>query len=264
MTDVFDARQARRRLEIDTAGRRVLFALSIAAFAALLLFGPGGPPAAVVAAVGVLAVWLALGFAGARTMRELPALGNLLDRDPDAGEARLDELQRQKLLPRWVRLMLLHRLAVLRHRQQRFAESAAIAQTVLTTARPGPAATHRGHLLLLLAEARLELRDLPGAWLALTELYRRPLGLHEALQRLALRTRYELSAGRPDAAVAGIDRKVALAELMPGPQCGALHAMLAAAARDAGRDDWHRALWPRVELLCGAEQLAQMRGSGLI
>ena len=63
-----------------------------------------------------------------------------------------------------------------------------------------------------------------------------------------------------DAVLDDVQRKVAMSELMPAPQCGAMHAMLAVAAQRAQRrplGDWlHR----RAELLCTQEQLAGLGG----
>lgn len=116
--------------------------------------------------------------------------------------------------------------------------------------------------MLMLAEARLELRDLAGAWLALHALASTPVSLSEALQRMGLRARYEVMAGHDEAALDRAEEKIRLAELMPGPQCGAYHALLATAAQRVGRNDDHRRWWGRVELLCNPEQIAQL-GTGL-
>lgn len=208
------------------------------------------------AAVGLIGAFAGFGALFVRNVgvaRRLPQLGALIERDPAAGESALAELMTKRALPRWVRLTLYHRLAMLRHRQGDYAASSAIAQTLLTTPRPGPAASHRPHLLLLLAEARLELGDAWGAWFALAELARTPLSLTEALQRMALRTRYEVATGRDEVALAGVAEKVRLAELMPAPQCGALHALLLTAAERAEQEAWRGWLAQRVELLGGGE-----------
>ncbi len=177
-------------------------------------------------------------------------------------------------------------------------ESAAIAQTLLTHPRPGPGMVRtprlnpgklaedenadgevkrgmkggmrgemrggsRGQLLLLLVEARLETGELGAVWWALVELARTPLGLTEALQRMALRTRYELMAGYPTAVLEDAERKAALSELMPGPQCGAFCAMLAEAAHQVGDAAGRRRWALRVDLLCTPEQVARMRERGV-
>ncbi len=260
----FSPRRLQRELALDNAIRTAAMVALFLAFFFLLSVDRAGSTLTVALALGVVLGWVGLSAVGAKVAQSLPGLSAAIDRNPAAGEAALAQLMRKRALPRGIRLMLMIRLAMLRHRQQHFVESSAIAQTLLTTPRPGPAGSHRPHLLLLLAEARLEMRDATGAWLALVELARIPLGLTEALQRMALRTRYELLVGEYDLTLAGIERKSRLAELMPAPQCGAFHAMLAAAAQRAGRDDWFAHLWPRVELLCSEPELKQLRESGML
>ncbi|MEM1107751.1 MAG: hypothetical protein AAGH99_03580 [Planctomycetota bacterium] len=235
-----------------------------AAFFTLLSFGGGSSVVAAALAIAIVVGWIVLSALGAKVAQALPGVTALLENNAAVGESTLAELLSKRALPRGLRLMLFHRLAMLRHRQQNFVESSAIAQTLLTTPRPGPAAANRAHLLLMLAEARLELRDAAGAWLALVELARTPLGLTEALQRMALNTRYALLVNQPAYALAGFEQKMSLSELMPAPQCGAFHAMLAAAAKRVDRDDWFEQIWPRVELLCSEEEIAHMHESRLI
>jgi hypothetical protein len=259
----FDVARWRWRVGLDRGLRVGAGLLLLAVFLALLIGGFGGSTASVLAAVLLVVVWIGMNAAGAGAMRALPTLTAAIEADPDAAEPGLVKLWSLRLLPRWVRLSLTHRWAMLRHRQQKFAEAAAIAQTLLRAPASGPAHAHRPHLLLLLAESRLELRDPVGAWLALVELHRTPLGLGEALQRMALRVRYELMTGQHDAALTQLDEKVRLAELMPAGPCGALHAMLATAAHRHGDTPRYESLWARVELLCSPEQIAQMRESHL-
>ena len=98
------------------------------------------------------------------------------------------------MLLRWLLLTVYHRLTVLRLRQPRFDELAAICQVVL--AQPlGPARESRPHLLLMLTESRLECGDLVGAYFALLELHRMPLNLVESLRPLAIQTRYKVTSG---------------------------------------------------------------------
>lgn len=260
----FSPARLNRDLALDGFLRTAAMVLLFAAFFVLLSVGLSGSVVTVVLALAIVLAWVGLNAVGAKVAQALPGLAVVLENHPAAGEAALADLMGKRALPRWVRLMLTHRQAVLRHRQQNFVESSAIAQTLLATPRPGPAATHRAHLLLMLTEARLEMRDAAGAWLPLVELARTPLGLTEALQRMALSTRYELLVGKPTHALVGVEYKMRLAELMPAPQCGAFHAMLATAARQAGRDDWFDHLWPRVELLCSEAEIGQLRENGLL
>ncbi|MEM9418383.1 MAG: hypothetical protein AAGA25_04905 [Planctomycetota bacterium] len=260
----FSPSRLQRELAFDGTLRTGALIGLFVAFMVLLSIGPGGSTVKIVLIMFMILAWIGLNLTGAKVAQSLPGLSSVLESNPAAGETALVSLMKKRALPRWVRLMLTHRQAVLRHRQQNFTESAAIAQTLLTTPRPGPAASHRGQLLLLLVEARLELRDATGAWLALVELSRTPLGLTEALQRMALRTRYELLVCQSEETLKGLEQKTQLAELMPAPQCGALHAMLATAAKHAGRDDLHTQLRSRVELLCSEDEIVQMLEGGLL
>ena len=209
----------------------------------------------------VIGSWVILNTASARISRELPHLAAMIDAEPEQAEDRIVQLVRIKPLLGWVRLMLYDRLAGLRHRQQHYAESLAICATVLRY-RLGPARDARPHLLLMLTEAALERRDLRSAYHALLELYHLRLSLNEALQRLALQTRYEVMCGHDSAALERTPQKVQLSELMPAAQCGALHAILATAAKRSDDRDLAHWLWQRAELLCSHEQLDELKAGG--
>jgi hypothetical protein len=122
----------------------------------------------------------------------------------------------------------------------------------------GNAERVRAHLLLLAAESYLITGRLEPAHTALRQLQALRLNLVESLQRMALQTRYEISAGQDDQALHALDSKIEQAELMPAAQCGALHAMFAIAARRARQTplaDW---LQRRAELICGRESLEEI------
>ena len=250
----FDPRRFAREMRIDAVMRTVIILAVAAAAIFVFVFEAGSDAWSTAAVLAVLAVWLGISGISAKASRALPAISAATEVDPDMAQAMIDEnLQRRPLL-RWVRLMLYHRLAVLRHRQERFGESAAICQAVLSQPM-GPARQVRPHLLLMLVEARLYAGDLIGAYGPLLELYQTRLGLSESLQRLALQTQYEVMAARHDAALHRATQKIQLAELMPAPQCGLMHALLATAAHHANQPDLARWLRARAELLCTPEQL---------
>lgn len=254
---VFSPARFSREMRIDAALRGLILAGVVAAAVFAFAFEGASDAWSVAAVLAVLGVWLAVSTISAKASRALPAITAAIEADPGGAEAMVEENLRRRPLLRWVRLMLYHRLAVLRHRQGRWEESVAICEAVL--AQPmGPARQVRPHLLLMLAEARLQFGDLIGAYPALLELYGTRLGLTESLQRLALQTRYEVMAGRHDAALHRADQKIEMAELMPAPQCGAMHALLAVAARQTDQPDLARWFEARAELLCTPEQLAQM------
>ncbi len=211
-------------------------------------------------ALGVGLGWLVLSMLNARIWQGVLQLGPDLHHDAAQVEAHLAATLKVRGLHRAVRVMLGHRLALLRHQQSRFAESAAIAQSLLCQPL-GQAEQVRPHLLLMLAEARLMLGDLWGAYLALHELSQRPLRLVEALQRAGLMTRYLVEAGFDEVALYDVERTVRLAELMPAAQCGAIHAMLATAAGRSGQSALGRWLRARAELLCDPRQWEQLVGN---
>ncbi len=213
------------------------------------------------AVLTVFFTWLGMGAVSASVSRRLPQVAALTETGPDQAEAMITQALRRRGLLRWVRLMVYHRLAVLRHRQRRYEETAAICAAVLRHPL-GPGESARAHLLLMLAESRLQLSDPEGAWPVLLELYATRLSLVEALQRMALQTRYEVVVGHHAAAMHAADRKIGLAELMPGPQCGAMHAMLATAARATRHEDLAGWLWRRAELLCSPDQLRRLTEGG--
>ncbi len=246
-----------RELWIDTALRRGIAGFAMIAIMGLVMFNQTGSVAGLAVVMLCVFGWVGMSTISANVWRALSGVTAMIGRDPDVAEAHLVVLMKKRPLMRWVRLMLYHRLAAVRHRQHRFAESAAICRAVL--GRPlGPARRQRGSLLLMLAEASLQCRDLHGAYSALSGLQGERLGLAERLQRLAIQTRYEVLSGHDRAALNGIQQKLLMSELMPAEHCGAMHAMLTASAKRTGKDELADWLWRRSELLCGREQLDRL------
>ena len=253
---VFDPRDLRRQLSIDQLLRWVA---AIAMLIILVYVFTAGSNS-ILLTLGIISfilAWFTLKAINARTGRELSHISNIIDADPERAEHWLAAAVQRRPLITWVRLMIYHRLAMLRHKQQRFLESAAICRSVLAY-RLGPAESSRAHLLLILAEASLETRDIPTAYSALSQLYNIPLSLTEALQRLALQTRYELLSGNHAAALQNLTAKIEMAELLPAPQCGAIHQMLYLAATRAGHTQSATFLDQRVRLLLTPEQREQI------
>lgn len=250
-----------RQLLWDSAARWVLFvglflALAPSLFGALLggQAGAAQGDGATFLLLLVVVGWVWLSVSSTKVARQLGLISMLLDEDVTEAESRIAQGLDRKPLQRTVRLLLYHRLAVLRHRQNRFEEAGAICHALLTR-HLGAAEQVRVHLLLMLAESRLHCGDAAGAYASLAELHQRSLRLLERMQLVALQLRYEVALGQNDAAMQHIAEKVKLIELMPAAQCGAVHAMLAVAATRAGRPrlaDWlHR----RARLLCSEPQL---------
>jgi hypothetical protein len=251
----------RAQVRNDLLMRAGLLAVVIGSGGYLLMTADTADFWASMAILAVLIVWLAINSISARASRELPTITALLDTDFALAEDAIAANLARRPLMRWVRLMLYHRLATLRHRQQRFEDSARICETVLAY-RLGPAVTVKPHLLLMLTEARLHLDFPAAAYEPLRALHGMDLGLAETLQRLALQTRYEVTIGRHDYAVHDAQRKLSLAELMPAPQCGAMNALLATAADATDQPDLAGRLWARAELLLTPAQFRHITSGG--
>lgn len=263
----FSPAMLQRQLAIDGLLHwGVAVAVIVGITLAMMWEAAGRQTRSLVAVLAVAVLWVAISLINARVVQQLPRLIALVHDDPVEAETTIATALHRRPLQRRVRLMLCHRLAMLRHRQQRFAEAAAICHAVLShKLRRGIMAylgapgldDVRNHLTLMLVEARLHCHDLNGAYVGLVQLHHSRLNLLEALQRLALQTRYEIAAGHPAAALGRIGNKIKMAELMPAPQCGMVHAMLAVAADTVNNTrlaDWLRR---RAELLCTPEQVGQ-------
>lgn len=241
-----------RQLAVDAVLRLGALAAILVAAGVLTSHELGLGAAGYVLAGLVLVGSMALSMVSASVGRELPRITALIDQDPVEAEVQLGAALRRRPLQRSLRLILYQRLALLRHRQQRFAEAAAICESLVARSRGLPADV-RANLLLMLVEAHLRGGQLGPAWQGLQDLHRMPLGLTESLHLLMLQTRYEVAAGYDHLALAHLDRKMPLIELMAAPQCAAIHALLADAARRAGGlvlADW---LARRAALLGGPQ-----------
>jgi|GEM_PF-1307892 len=208
--------------------------------------------------IPVIILWVAISAPSAKVLPILPQITQWLDQDLPAAENAIAQGLARRPLHRQLRIQLYHRLAIVRHYQTRIDESAAIAQTLLSMSL-GASEVHRPQLLLILVESRLLRNDLVGAYAGLNELSRLRLGLLESLQHLALRTRYEVAAGYHTMALADLPRKIHYAQMLPAPQCGSLHLLLAAAAQqvnDPALYDW---LMRRAQLLCEPKVLEEFQ-----
>jgi len=251
-----------KQMANDEMLRSLLIAgIVMALLVSLLLPGVSWLSSLVAPAV-LLGLWLWLSVSTARVARSLTTFGEVMASDPAQAETAIEEMLRIRPVMRWARLLSYHRLAGLRHLQRRFGETAEICLCLLNQPLKGPALATRPHLLLMLAEAQLELGNLPGAYHALAHLQQTRLGLAQSLQRLAIQTRYELAVGAYDAAMHRARAKVELAELMPAAHCAVVHAMLATAATHTGEQrkaDW---LWQRTRALASPELLGQLEQGG--
>ncbi|MCC6578948.1 MAG: hypothetical protein IT440_00785 [Phycisphaeraceae bacterium] len=255
----FDPRRLTGQLARDSFVRGMLFFVLPAG---LILIGGSGVLARPLWAMGlaVLAgLWLVISVTGARAWQRVVQLTSQLEHNPAAAEAQLAVALDRWALHRSIRLMIYHRLAVLRHYQQQFAEVALICDCLLRQ-RLGSADQIRPHLLLMLAESRLILGDHVGAYLALSTMTKQKLNLVQTLQRTALQTRYLIETNHHEAALDQWPRTVAMAELMPAPQCGAMHAMLAIAAERQQRMDLAHWFQRRAAVISTPEQIHALLG----
>lgn len=254
----FSPQRLRRRLAVDAAMRYAVIAIVVLGVAIVWGFDDLSPMVTVLLVVGVVAAWVLAGVVNGRVMQQFDRVLMLIERDPAEAEDLLARLMDQRGLMRWVRLVLYQRMAMLRHRAERFDESAAIARAMLSYPL-GPAEPARANLLLLLVEADLKRADVHGAYAALAQLAAMNLPILERVQRMALQTRYEVMLGADARALYDLDRKIALAELMPPAQCGAWHANVAVAAGRAQRGDLADWLRRRAQLLCDPAQWEQLQ-----
>ncbi len=244
----FSVRRMRMQLMVDALYRIGLLLLIAAAPVSMVLLDESGLVATVILMAMIVATWLWLGTINARVLQQLDNLLILIEQDQAQAEAMLATLLQQRGLMRWVRLLLYQRMALLRHRQQRFDEAVQVVRAMLGR-NMGPAESVRASLLLLLVEADLKTGQMHEAYQGLCALAVRPLPLIEQVQRMALQTQYEVMMGYDSAALYDVWRKVSLAELMPPAQCGAWHAQMAQAAKHARQQGLAQWLSERARLL---------------
>ena len=176
----------------------------------------------------------------------------------DEAERRIDQALRGFSLFRHVKVLGLHHLALLRHAQKNWHESAMLCRALL-----GQGAGHVQGVgkpaRLMLADSLLEMGDVRGAGEAIADLFRQRLSLAEVMKLLAVQLDYQSRVGAWNEMMSGITTKVQLAELMPAPAAARTQALLALAARRTNRPDWSDWLRRRAELLADVQRLATDR-----
>lgn len=211
-------------------------------------------------ALGVIfGVWIMLSFTSAKNSRLLAPSPELIATGQfEEAERRIDESLRAFSISRSSKLLGLHHLAVLRHRQRRWQESATLCRAVLSQ-RLGATEGLGKSSRLMLADALLELGDVRGAGEAIDGLSNEQLGLNEQLTRLQVELDHQSRLGAWDRMLVGLPTKVQLAETMPPDLAARVQALLALAAHKAGRPDWSDWLRRRVELLTDVGKLTAER-----
>ena len=212
--------------------------------------------------IGLLAIgslWFWMGLNSARNSRAAAQSPSLIASGQfDAAEKNIEQTVRSFSLFRPVKLQALHHLAVLRHAQRQWQESAVFAQALLAQ-RLGALQPISRPTRLLLADSLLEMNDLAGAHRALSGLHQEPLSLVESLSLLAVQLDYSARVGAWQSIFQNFMSKVQLAELMPASASARAQAFIALAARNVGRLDVATWLSERVELLTDIAKLTSER-----
>lgn len=211
--------------------------------------------------VGIGMLWLVLTYRsvkGQRLAAESPSL--IAAGQFDEAEQQIEEALRSFSLFRGAKMLSLHHLALLRHAQKRWQDSADLCRTLLSQ-KVGSVQTILRPSRLLLADALLELNDLHGAYAALASLYQERLSLGEAMNLLLIQLDYESRLGAWEAMLprGSSYKRVQLAELMVAPSSARAHALMALAAKKTGRPDWAHWLRSRAELLADPADLTKAR-----
>jgi len=209
--------------------------------------------------LGLGAVWVTLGYQSMKGSRlaagspQLIAAGQF-----DQAEHQIEQALKTFSLFRSSKLLSLHHLAVLRHAQKRWTDAAQLCSALLRQ-RLGALKGLSRQSRLILAESLLELGDLRGAHAAILALYSERLSLAEATKLLAVQLDYLARVNAWEAMLAGLESKVELSELMNASSSARSQALLALAAKKAGKGDWVDYLRRRAELLADASELASAR-----
>lgn len=251
--------RVRRDLAIGSAVKTLLLIVGIAglALAAPLQQLFGIDPRLILPAVLVVAMILGLvSLRGSRSVAISPGL--IASGDFDQAELQIAQAMRSFSIFRAGKLLSLHYLAVLRHAERRWAESAMLCRALLSERLGGLTPVGRSSRLLL-ADSMLELNDLPAAYEALGGLYDQHLTLGEALNLTLVQLDYLSRVGAWEQMMQGVTKKVELCELMPNRNGARCQALLSLAAKRIGREDWANWLRHRVELLVDMQQLAAER-----
>jgi hypothetical protein len=209
--------------------------------------------------VAVIFIWGVLGYhsiKGTRLAAGSPSL--IAAGEYEQAEVQIDQALRSFSLFRASKLLSLHHLAVLRHAQRRWGESAELCRALLRQ-RLGPLGGLAQQSRLILADSLLELGDLRNAHLTITELYQTRLSLAEALSLLHVQLDYLWRINGWEQMLAGLGTKVQLTELMNTPSGARSQALLALAAKRAGRNELADYLRRRVELLVDVDELIKSR-----
>jgi hypothetical protein len=193
---------------------------------------------------------------GSRLITDSPSL--IAAGQFEEAERRIDQALRGFSLFRHVKVLGLHHLALLRHAQKNWHESAMLCRALLGQ-KLGTLQGLGKPARLMLADALLEMGDVRSAGEVISDLFCQRLSLAEVQKLLAVQLDYQASTGAWDEMTSGITAKVQVTELMPAASAARSQALLALAARHTGRNDWSQWLRRRAELLADVQRLAGER-----
>ena len=275
---MISAERAIHVLRRDLTIGSVLKAAAGLAVAAAVVFAPAAGAGAslmlVVLGVGVGMAVVSRGARGAAAVMDSPSL--IAAGQFDEAEQQIEQVLGTFWSLRSAKLLGLHHLAVLRHAQRQWRESALLSGALLRLARPGPlgrwvfgrtTARQSAWLppaiarttQLMLADSLIEMNDLGGAHQALAGLFAQRLSLPEAMNLLVIQLEYESRIGAWAAMLANVGHKVQLAELLPTLPAARAQALLALAAMRSNRPDLADWLRRRVGLLVDVNELVAQR-----
>jgi len=204
-------------------------------------------------------IWIALGYRSVKGSRLVAGSPQLIASGQfDLAEYQIEQALRSFSLFRTSKLLGLHHLAVLRHAQHRWSDSADLCRALLRQ-RLGALKGLTRQSRLVLADSLLELGDLSGSYDAISALYHEHLTLAEAVRLLGVQLDYLSRIHAWEPMLEGIATKVELSELMSTQSAARAQALLALAAMKTGRTDLSVWLRSRVELLTDAGALVEDR-----
>jgi hypothetical protein len=209
--------------------------------------------------LGIGVAWLVLSYRSMKGSRWAATSPGLIAAGQfEEAEHHIEQALRSFSLFRTVKLLSVHHLAVLRHAQRRWQDSAVLCRALLGQ-RLGALQGLSRQSRLILADALLEMGDVRGAYEAIAGLYEQRLSLGEAMNLLVVQLDYEARVGAWGRMMENVAAKAQLCELMPAANAARAQALLALAAKRTGRDDWAQWLRRRVELLADVQRLASER-----
>jgi hypothetical protein len=246
----------RRDLTIAALLRTLLVVAAVSCVLAGAVFGHDNGMY-ILMIVGV--AWVMLSYRsmqGTRIAADSPSL--IAAGEFDRAENHIDTALRTFSLFRTAKLLSLHHLALLRHAQHRWRESALLCRAVLSQ-RLGNLHGVGKTTLLLLADSDLQMGDLKGAFGALTRISHMRLNLAEALTLQLLQLDYGSRIGAWESMLQGAGVKVQMSELMPTINAARSQAFLSLAAYKSGRAELAGWLRQRAELLADPKDIISDR-----